>query len=121
MPEPQQEPPILADANTCPIPPITQLFEMYQMSQVSDISQISKLSNTSSNSNVKTGNTINGSIKSSELCINLDKLCNFWWSKGACDDNSGYMHRYCAKACQTCHLQTKEFLKWATIGECQAF
>ena len=36
------------------------------------------------------------------LCIDNDKNCNFWASKGECDTNSNYMQAQCPKSCGVC-------------------
>ena len=97
--------------------------------------------NVSSNSNDNSNGNLNSNSKDkldkldkTSGCVNINKLCNFWWSKGACKDNAGYMSLYCAKACDTCDMQTEEFRMyatnckdkhgdcpyWASIGECEA-
>jgi len=72
-------------------------------------------------------------------CYDFHDWCGDWANIfHDCEKNPGYMNHYCAKSCNTCHLQTKEFRQeqilnslidcsnlhfgcsfWAYMGECQ--
>ena len=47
-----------------------------------------------------TTTTTNGRNK----CRNTHEYCTFWSVQGECTSNADYMHRFCAPACQTCHV-----------------
>ena len=62
--------------------------------------------------NQSDGNENNENNEKTEIkydnCRNIHKDCDYWASIGECDANPNYMLYYCAKGCNTCHLQTDE-------------
>ncbi|XP_031563373.1 zinc metalloproteinase nas-15-like [Actinia tenebrosa] len=61
-----------------------------------------------------------GSTGGNNDCVDNDKNCAYWASKGECEKNPTYMLKECKKSCKKCCIDgDKNCQYWAGIGECE--
>ncbi|ETO25077.1 hypothetical protein RFI_12067 [Reticulomyxa filosa] len=90
---------------------ITLLFCVWSVCVTSNSENVVETKKDGETCDVKddsTNPTVTTTTEQKDKCRNLHKDCAFWASEGECDNNPDYMKYRCAKACNTCELQTDE-------------